>query len=141
MVRKASQKEEEATKVLTKLNETFQTVDEQTSLLDTHIGEFDSRTKKTYEASKNILIAVQQMATAIEEDATNINHINQTMTDSVMGVNNTMDISQGLITKSNDVTLKVEDGWNKMNEISNRMSLINGSVRSTAKTVIDLKPV
>lgn len=139
LVRKASQKEEEATKVLTKLNETFQTVDEQTSLLDTHIGEFDSRTKKTYEASKNILIAVQQMATAIEEEATNINHINQTMTDSVMGVNNTMDISQGLITKSNDVTLKVEDGWNKMNEISNRMSLINGSVRSTAETVIDLK--
>jgi methyl-accepting chemotaxis protein len=61
------------------------------------------------------------------------------MTQSLNGANHTVEISQGIINKSNDMSLKVEDGWRKMKEVSRQMNTVSSVITATADTVNELK--
>jgi methyl-accepting chemotaxis protein len=139
LLESASRKEEEARGLLSRLEETFMAIEEGTSTLDNNINNFDSKITNITNASSGILDSIQQMAAAIEEEAGSVNKINETMTNSLKGVNQTIHISQGIVNKSNETSSKVEDGWNKINEVSNRMNLVNATIGNTTSTVAELK--
>jgi len=139
LIESSAKNEEESRKLLDKLENAFQAIDEGTTSLDNNISNFDSKISGITGASHGIFESIQQMAGAIEEEANSVYRINETMTNSVEGVNHTMQISQGLVNKSNDTSLMVEDGWKKINEVSDHMKLVNTTIGATASTVSELK--
>lgn len=132
-------KEEEATKLLNQLSGTFQTVGEGTTSLDNNIEVINSQVTGIKQASQGILESVQQIAAAIQEEASSVNLINETMNDSLQGVNHTVIISRGVMDKSNDISIKVEDGWKKIKKITKRMGIVHSAISVTAGTVNELK--
>jgi methyl-accepting chemotaxis protein len=139
LVRTAEKNEEEAHDLLLKLETTFRTIDEGTESLDQNVKAVDNQLQGINHASKGILDSVQQMAMAIQEEASSVYRINEAMTESLQVVNQTIEISRGIVDKSDHMSQKVEDGWRKMNEVSGRMHAANTAIASTATTVIDLK--
>ncbi len=139
LIQVAEDKEEQAQKLLAKLEATLKTVEEGTNTLDRSIGDVDTQLEGINHASKGILDSVQQMAMAIQEEATSVYHINETMTQSLQVVNQTIDISKGVVEKSGHMSVMVEDGWIKMNEVTDRMGTVNAAIEGTAATVADLE--
>jgi methyl-accepting chemotaxis protein len=139
LIQVAEDKEEQAQKLLAKLEATLKTVEEGTTTLDRSIGDVDTQLEGINHASKGILDSVQQMAMAIQEEATSVYHINETMTQSLQVVNQTIDISKGVVEKSGHMSVMVEDGWIKMNEVTDRMGTVNAAIEGTAATVADLE--
>ncbi|MHB8128807.1 MAG: methyl-accepting chemotaxis protein [Mobilitalea sp.] len=139
LVEKATAKETEANDLVKRLESTFQTVEEGAEALDNNINTFDTQMKVINDASLGILDSVQQMATAIGDEATSVYKINESMTQSLRVVNQTIEISHGIVSKSDDMSRKVEDGWNKINEVAGHMNAASDAIGSTASTVIELK--
>lgn len=136
---KARTNERESRELLGKLEEAFYTIDEGTTSLDNNISNFDTKIFRITDASKGILDSIQQMASAIEEEASSVYKINETMSNSMQGVNHVIEISEGIVKKSNETSIKVEDGWSKINEVSSRMKIVSSTIGTTASTVSELK--
>lgn len=139
IIEKSVAKDKESSALLIQLKDTFRAIDEGTTSLDGNIGNFNTKIDSINDASQGILISVQQMASAIEDEATSVYRINESMTNSVQGVNHTIDISKGIVLKSDDMSKKVENGWNKINEVADRMKSVNSAIGGTASTVNELK--
>lgn len=107
--------------------------------LDKNIGSFNKEVAGIYNASRGILDSVQQMSAAIEEEASSIYMINDSMTNSLQSINQTVAISKGISEKSNVMSDKVDEGWNKINNIDKKMETVNHTIKSTSQTVSDLK--
>jgi methyl-accepting chemotaxis protein len=139
LVQMATAKEVESRELLEKLENTFRRIDDGAQSLDHNVDVVDIQLKGIGEASKGILDSVQQMAAAIQEEATSVFRINESMTSSLQVVNQTVNISKGIVVKSNSMSKKVEDGWNKINEVSNHMNTVNAAIGTTTITVSELK--
>ncbi|MDF2908205.1 MAG: chemotaxis protein, partial [Herbinix sp.] len=139
LVIQANRKEEEAIKLLSQLEQTFHTIDEGARSLNDNISNVDTQLKGINEASQGIVDSVSQMATAIQDEASSVYRINETMTQSLQVVNKTIEISNKVVDKSGAMSSKVEDGWNKIDEVSRHMSTVNISIETTTSTVHDLQ--
>jgi methyl-accepting chemotaxis protein len=139
LVEKATQKEAEARNLLDKLESTFQTVEAGAQFLNSNINTVDQQLKGISSASLGIVDSVQQMATAIGEEAASVYKINETMSQSLQVVNQTIDISKGIVTKSDHMSKKVENGWNRINEVSRHMDTVNSAIGTATTTVSELK--
>lgn len=139
LVYKAAVKEEESNELLSKLEHTVRTMEESADTLDSNIGNIDTQMKGISDASKGILDSVQQMALAIQEEAEGIFRVNETMTSSLDVVNQTLQISEGIVKKSDTISHKVEDGWNKMNMATEHMNTVNTAIGTATDTVTELK--
>lgn len=139
LVQKATEQEQETRKLLEKLGVTVKTIETSANSLDSNIENFDERMSGIHESSKGILDSVQQMALAIQEEAAGVFKISESMTASLEVVNNSIAISEGVVQKSDQMSRKVEDGWNKINDISEHMKTLNTTIDHSAETVEDLK--
>lgn len=139
LVQKATEQEQETRKLLEKLGVTVKTIETSADSLDSNIEHFDDRMSGIHESSKGILDSVQQMALAIQEEAAGVFKISESMTASLEVVNNSIAISEGVVQKSDQMSRKVEDGWNKINDISEHMKTLNTTIDHSAETVEDLK--
>jgi methyl-accepting chemotaxis protein len=137
LVNTASTKEEESSKLLKKLEHSMKTMEESADTLDSNIGDIDTQMKGISDASKGILDSVQQMALAIQAEG--IFKVNETMTSSLDVVNQTLQTSEGIVKKSDAISHKVEDGWNKMNMVTEHMGTVNTAIGTTTDTVTELK--
>ncbi len=135
----AARKEKEAKDLLNKLEQTFQTVDTGALSLNSCIGEVDIQLKSVSEASRGIVDSVQQMAAAIQEEASSVYKINETMTRSLQVVNQTIEISKAVASKSGLMSRKVTAGWDKINEVSSRMTTVNSAIGTSSAIVMELK--
>lgn len=139
LVQKATEQEQETRKLLEKLGVTVKTIETSANSLDSNIENFDDRMSGIHESSKGILDSVQQMALAIQEEAAGVFKISESMTASLEVVNNSIAISEGVVQKSDQMSKKVEDGWNKINDINEHMKTLNTTIDHSAETVEDLK--
>lgn len=139
LIVKAAKKEKEAKELLNKLENTFQTVDISAASLNSCIKEVDIQLKNVNTASQGIVDSIQQMAAAIQEEATGVYKINETMTQSLRVVNQTIEISKSVAGKSDLMSKKVIAGWDKINEVSSRMTTVNSAIGTTSATVTELK--
>lgn len=139
LVEKAAQKEEEARKLLDNLENTFETVENGTQILETNINTFNQQMTGIHHASLGIVDSVQQMAAAIQEEAASVYKINETMSQSVQAVNTTVVSTKNVAAQSDTMSRKVEDGWNKLNEVASHMNTVSDTIGSTATTVTMLK--
>ncbi len=139
LVEQASKKEEEAKQLVDQLENTFHTIDEGARSLNNNLSVVDTQLKGIHDASLGIVNSVQQMATAIQDEAASVYRINESMTQSLQVVNRTIEISNGVVDKSGAMSKKVEDGWNRVNEVAVHMSTVSTAIGTTAATVNDLQ--
>lgn len=138
LVRQTAKEGEKTKDLLQKLQETFDYVEQGTVELDNNIGRVNSNIVTINDESHVILDSVQQIAGAIQEEASSISMTNDAMSNSLKEVNQIIDITEGIVSKSNEMNIKVEDGWNKINKVANHMSTVSSSISSTASTVSEL---
>lgn len=139
LVDRSGKAEGRANEFLDKLKESGRSLENTTLELDKNIGRFNKEISGIYNTSRGILDSVQQMSAAIEEEASSIYTINDSMSNSLQSINQTVVISRGISERSNEMTSKVDEGWNKINSIDKEMSTVNETIKSTAVTVSELK--
>lgn len=139
LIEKAGKKEKEVHALLDKLSGTYHLIEEDTKKLDGNMDNVNNKMNDIYKFSKGILDSVQQISAAIQEEASSVYLINDTMTSSLNSVNQTIDISKGIVRNSNDMSIKVDEGWKKIQQISTQMDTVNETIKNTARTVLELR--
>ena len=138
-IEKAARTEAQAQELMKMLKESSSSMENTTLELDKNVVSFNKEFGGVYEASRGILDSVQQMSAAIEEEASSIFMINDSMGNSLQSIDQTVTISKGISEKSNEMSNKVDEGVNKINIIDGKMDTVNKTIISTAETVSELK--
>lgn len=138
LIEESSIKEMEAKELLDKLKATFDSIDRGTNTLENNLNQFNVNITTIYESSHQILEAVQQMASGIQEEANSLSIVNESMAHSLEKTDETIAISQGLVEKSDEMNIKVQDGWNKIQQATEHISTVNSTIRLTALTVSEV---
>lgn len=125
--------------LLEKLQTTSVKIEESTNTLDNNIDQFNKHINTLIESSQNITNSMQEMAKAIQDEAASVFNVNKVMGDSISTVNETQDISKGIAQKSNQMSQRVEDGWSKIEQMNNQISIIVGAISTAVVTVSELK--
>ena len=139
LIERTARTEAKAQELIKKLKESSISMENTTLELDKNIGSFNKEVAGIYNTSRGILDSVQQMSAAIEEEASSIYTINDSMTNSLQSINQTVAISKGITEKSNVMSEKVDEGWNKINNIDKKMETVNHTIKNTSETVSELK--
>jgi len=133
------QKQLEAAELVEKLKFTFASMEEVSNQLDQHITKFNTDMGTIYHSSKDIIESVEQMAVGIQEEANSVNVINDSMVQSMAKMDESVAISQDVVVKSENVNRKVQEGWEKINQVTNYMDTVGSTISTTTLTVTDLQ--
>jgi len=125
--------------LLDKLQNTFSNVDSSTGILLKNVEMVDKNIDALTEASRNIKVAMQEMATVIQEDTSYINNINEDMASSVGDVQKTRNISVEIAGKSKEMYDRVDNGFRKMQQVDSQIKIAADAIVTAAATVSDLK--
>lgn len=139
LIDSSAEKEKAANTLVEKLENTFSNIKEGTDTLDNNINKFNNNISSVTGASETIVDSVQQMVKAIEIEAANINNINEAMSNSLEYVHETQAISSEIIRKSDKTNENVDDGWNKINQVTAHIETITSVISNTALTVFELQ--
>lgn len=139
LINESQQKEIETRKLLEKLKNTFNSIEDGTDSLDSNIGHFNTNISNIFDSSHVILDSVQQMAIGIQNEANSISLVNESMGKSLQQANQTIAISKGIVSKSDELNLKVRDGWNKIQTVTEHINTVSSAISTTAVTVSDLQ--
>lgn len=131
-------KEEEANKLLTKINLTMETTQHMSTVLNSNFQKFDKNIKSSKETSDGITGAVQEISKGIQEHATSLSTINKKMADATSLFENTKQISDDISVLSGNMLNKVENGTAKMEDVNNQMNSISKAIVTTKDTVNEL---
>ena len=91
------------------------------------------------EGSDSIGEAMEEMAAAIQTEASSINDINENMVVSLERVKETAKISQGISLMSGNMTEQMEESWRKIQEVNSQIAITSGSITTAANTVSELQ--
>lgn len=139
LIKDAYQKELEAENLVNKLTSAFNSIEEVSDLLDEHITSFKNDINTIYHSSKGIIESVEQMSNCIQEEAESGNIINDSMSQSVTKMGETINISKNIVTESKNMNAKVQEGWHKINQVTNYMDTVGSTISTTTLTVSDLQ--
>ncbi len=139
LVDEAMQKELDAKLLLDKLEGTFGKIQDSADVLDGSIQEFRTKIGSVSEGSQSIAITMNEMARAIQEEASSIYQVNGTMAGSIEKVCETREISKGIASRTDEMSKMVGDGWNKIGQINNQMTIIGDAVGTATVTVSQLQ--
>lgn len=139
LVEASYQKETEAKNLLTQLEVTFQSIEKSAAQLDVTVTDFNSNISTIQESSKGVLEAVQQMASAIHDEAESVSLVNESMGTSSSKTNQTIEISQGIVEKSESMNKRVQTGVDKVEQATHHIRTVNSAIGTTTVTVSDLQ--
>ncbi|MCU9614826.1 methyl-accepting chemotaxis protein [Caldibacillus lycopersici] len=139
LIRDSYEKEIESKNLLVKLQETLDSIEKGTVTLDTNITNFNKNISTFYHSRQYIMDAVSQMSAGIQEQTNSMIYVSETMGHSMERANTTIDISQGIVEKSEEMNDKVNDGWNKINQVTDHFHTVNSAIGTTAVTVTELQ--
>jgi methyl-accepting chemotaxis protein len=139
LVNEAKQKEAKAQDMLSRLNATFQNIEEGTNTLDTTIHQFNSNIHDMSEASKSITASMQEMAKAIQEEASSVYQVNNSMCSTIHVVHETEKSSREIASKSCEMIHTVEIGWEKIGHLKHQMNIVTDAIGTGTDTVTKLK--
>lgn len=139
LVDESTKKEIEANQLLEKLNTTFGTIERSANTLDQTIGQFNKDIATIYASSEAVIDSVQQMAAAIQDEAESVSLVNESMGSSVDKTNQTIQISQGIVEKSDLMNGEVQVGWEKVQQANTHIRTVNDTIGTTTVTVTELQ--
>lgn len=138
LIEESLRKEKEAMLLLGRLEETLKTIEAGTNNLDGNITNVYNNTGTLNESSNVIVGTVKQISDSIQREAASIYHIKNTMDTALYNVKENINMSEGIVTKSEDMNLKVQESYEQINQITDYMKTVNEVINSTATTVLDL---
>lgn len=138
LIAESARKENEARELLTRLEETLRTIETGTNNLDSNISNVYNNTGILNESSNVILGTVKQISNSIQREASSIYHIRSTMDNALEEVKENISMSEVIVTKSEDMNLKVQESFEQINQITDHMKTVNQVIGSTKATVLDL---
>ena len=138
LIAESTRKEKEARELLTRLEETLRSIETGTNNLDSNISNVYNNTGILNESSNVILGTVKQISNSIQREASSIYHIKNTMDNALDNVKDNISMSEVIVTKSEDMNLKVQESYEQINQITDHMKTVNEVIGSTKATVLDL---
>lgn len=135
----ARQKELEAKGLVDKLKSTFASMETAADLLDEHITKFRGEIDSIYQSSRDIVKSAEQVGAGIQEEASSVNIINDSMGQSVAKMDHIFTVAEDIMKKSEDMNKKVQEGWNKINQVTDYMDSVGTTISNTNATVSDLQ--
>lgn len=139
LIKESYQKQLEAEELLVKLQTTFSQVENSSSILEDSISKLNSNIKTIKEESQNITVSMNEMARSIQEEASNTYKVNEAMVNSLEIVQETLDISKGVINTADELNQKFGEGWNKIEQMDNQMGIIGSSIATANVTMAELQ--
>lgn len=135
----ATEKEQETKRLFTKLQTTFEKVDESSSILIKNVTSIDDNMNSIVESSKETSKTMNEVVRGSEHQAESINDINVNMTAVVETVNSTREISEKITANSGLISKKVARGTEKISSMKSQMLTINQAVSAALSTVSELQ--
>ncbi len=139
IIMKATAKEDEVNKLVTKLRATFERVEESSDTLIKNVTMVDANMNSIVESSKESAGAMNEIAKGIEYQAGSVNEISASMSEAMNEVNSTRDISGKITMNSDLISQKVARGSEKIQSMMLQMKTINQAVRAALITVNELQ--
>jgi methyl-accepting chemotaxis protein len=133
------QKQLQAEELLAKLQATFNEVEHSTGVLEDSISKLYGNISAIKEESQNITASMNDMANSIQEEATSTNTINESMFNSLEIAKETLDISKGIISKTDELNQTFVEGWSQIEQMHDQMSIIGSSITTANSTVTELQ--
>lgn len=138
LVNEAYEKEAETKGILDKLQATFSEVEQSTSILSGNINQVNQNIYAAAESSQNINTAMQEMSHAIQQEASSINSVNETMAESLTNVQESQIISKNIAVNSGNMSVKVDNGWERIEKVDSQINIISEAISMAAVTVSEL---
>ena len=135
----AEKKQEESEGLLAKLEASFVKIEEVTNLLNENLNTANEMASSTKESSLNITTAMNEMASAIQSEASSIYETNEKMTNSLQLVNKTKDYTGSLSEKSDKMEQQIMESSVKIEEMCRQNTIITNAVGSAYVTVTQLQ--
>lgn len=139
IISKATVKEQEVNELLTKLQSTFLSIEDSSSVLNKNLTQLDSNMNSIVESSYETKKTMNEIAKGTEHQADSIYDINNNMTGAIDQVNSTKDISVKISTNSKLISEKVAIGSEKISTMNSKMNTINQAVSAALSTVMVLQ--
>ncbi len=139
LVDESGKKERQASQLLEKLQSTFAKIEGSTLSLTGNVRHISTNIDIVTESSQNIINTMQEMAKAIQSEAADINSMNEAMTGSIEGANETQILTKSISEKSGEMSDKVADGWNKIEQVNDQIDIITEAIGSASLNVSDLQ--
>lgn len=138
LIAESARKEKEARDILTRLEETLRTIETGTNNLDSNITNVYNNTGILNDSSNTVVGTVKQISNSIQREASSIYHIKTTMDNALEDVKENINMSEVIVTKSEDMNIKVQESFEQINQITDYMKTVNQVIGSTKETVLDL---
>ena len=135
----AAEKEQEANQLYTKLQTTFERVEESSSVLIKNVTSLDNNMNSIVASSKETSNTMNEVARGTEHQAESIYDINTNMAAAVVEVNSTKEISEKITANSDLISQKVVKGTEKIGSMMSQMHTINQAVSAALTTVNELQ--
>lgn len=132
-------KQVKAEEILDELKKTLNKVESSTDIIDNGINQLNKNINNISESSQNITTSMQEMSKSIQEESSSAYGINEAMSESLKAVNETRKISEKISEKSMLMSKRVEEGWNKIEQMNNQMNIISNSITTANTTVSELQ--
>ncbi len=138
LITESARKEKEARDILARLEETFRNIETGTNHLDSNITNVYNNTGILNDSSNTVVGTVKQISDSIQREASSIYHIKTTMDIALENVKENISMSEVIVTKSEDMNIKVQESYDQINQITDYMKTVNQVIGSTKETVLDL---
>lgn len=139
LIQSSKDKEKEANTILEKLKNTFGSIEAGAETLENNVAQFRQMIESFSESSHSIKEAVQQMTAGIQDQANSVSYVNESMATSMDKASRTIQISQEIARKSEEMNEKVQDGWKKINLVTQHFTTVNSAITTTTQTVTELQ--
>ncbi len=139
LVDEAGEKEQRSVQLFEKLQNTFEKIEKSTLVLTNNVRQIDSNMEMVSESSHNIMTTMQEMAKAIQSEAADIYSMNEVMVGSLDNANETKVLTRNISEKSSETSEKVDDGWNKIEQVNGQMDIIKEAIGTASINVNDLR--
>lgn len=138
LVKNASAETDKVGELAARLQTVIAQVETGSQNLNNHIETVNKTIGATKESSKGIFVSMNEMAKAIQEEASSIYKTNEAMNNSMDLVNQTQAISGSIAEKSKEMAQTIEQGNEKIAEMVAHNEVISKAVGSAKATVNEL---
>ncbi len=139
LVNEAREKEVHTQELLDKLQDTFDKIEESTNILSTDVNRINTNINIVTDSSQNINVSMQEMAKAIQQEASSIFSVNETMAGSLESAQETRYITKSISENSDEMSKKVDSGWEKIELVDNQINIITDAIGTAAVNVYELQ--
>ncbi|HEX3030341.1 MAG TPA: methyl-accepting chemotaxis protein [Clostridia bacterium] len=139
LVKDSIRKEKDALKLSEKLNVAIKEIYTDSEKLTTSVETFNLSMHSSKEAMTNINTAMQEMAKGINDQAVNLNGMNEKANLISSQVNDNLSMSKEIASDAVEIEARVSDGTKKMDHMNSQMGIIYQAVNTSLITVNELK--